>query len=146
MVATIGEGTGAASHDVRIDVDGVNGIGYGDADVVGDKELLEVARIALGTIANKDFVSRDVGTARLEVDTGDGFSQKVVAVVWPIATERGVSAHFLCGLRHRLDASLGECAGHVADTESNDGGIRMGLRKLADAPSDVGEKIGGLDF
>ena len=76
----------STAHDVGIHIDGIDGIGDGDAHIQS-QQFLKVARVTLGTVANKNFVGRNVDTTCTEIVLHDCLTQEVVATFGTITTE-----------------------------------------------------------
>ena len=144
-VTTVDVGTGASRHDVGVDINGINRIGDGEADVRGE-DLLDVAAIALRTVGDEDLVGLDPAAARLEIVLRDGLAQEGVALFGAVALERLAPAQFVgAGVQGR-HAHGRQRLGDVADAEPDDRPLRVGLLKGGDAPGDVAEQIGGLQL
>ncbi len=144
ITAVLGLGR-AAGHDVGIDIDGVNGVGNGDAQFLRE-EFLDVGAVALGTVTDEDFRGVDGTSARLVVVFGNGLAQEVVALLGTVTAESGLAAEFVHSLVHCFAAGRCKGKGDIADAEADDVGIGvLGLIGF-DALGDFGEEIRGLEF
>src|SRR5438105_13413974 len=94
LVAAIDVSAGAAGHDVRVDVNRINGIRDGEADV-GGEYFLDVAAIALGTVGNENLICLDLAAPGGVIVLHDSFAQKSVALLGTIAFERGAVGHLV---------------------------------------------------
>src|SRR5690606_15057412 len=63
FVAAVEIGSGAAGHDVRVDVNRVDRIGNGEPETFGGEDFLDVAAIALRAVGNEDLVGGDRAAA-----------------------------------------------------------------------------------
>ena len=113
-----------SAHDIGIDIDGVNRVGDGDAHV-RTEQFLEVAGVALGTVADKYLVLTDVDATTSEIVFYDGMAQKVVSLLRSVATERRSVGHLVGRTMQGFYDSRNERLGYVADAEADDLGLRM---------------------
>ena len=96
------EGAAAANHHVRVDIDGIDGVGDTD-EVVPVQQFLEVTRVGLRTVVDENLVDVEVDAARQEVVLQNGLTQEVVALLRAIASESLGCSHLVGCLVHRLD-------------------------------------------
>ena len=113
-----------AEHDVGIEVDRVDRIGYGKFQVIAE-DFLNAGDICLGAIADEDFVQIEVDATRLVVAIDDGLTEEVIALFRTIATEGFGFAHFVDGFVHSVDDSRGQGTSYVANAEADDIRFRM---------------------
>ena len=67
---------GASCHDVRVHINRIDGVG--DAhDVVGRENVADVARVALGTIADEHFFAVKLNASGKEIMLDDGVDEEV---------------------------------------------------------------------
>lgn len=59
-------------HDIGIHIDGINGVGNGNAVAVA-KNIEDIPCVALGAVGNKNFTGINVAAAGLEVVGGNFF-------------------------------------------------------------------------
>ena len=144
-VAALGEGPRAARHDVGVEVDGVGGVGDRHGDV-GREDLLDGAVVALGAVAHKNLVGRDIGTACLEIFLGNLLPQEIVALLRAVAAEGGAVGHLVHRPVERLDAGRRQRPGDVADAELDHLRVGVGLLEGRHALGDVREEVGGLEL
>ena len=138
--ASVAESATATYHHVGVDIDGVDGIGDAN-EVVPVEQLLEVTRIALCTIVDKDLVDIEVDATRQEVVLEDGFTEEVVTLLRTIAAKTLDGAHLVGGLVHGLDHSGCQGLRDVADTQGDDVGLGVHHLEGIDLLSNVGEQV-----
>ena len=130
----------AASHDIRVEVDRVYRVR--DGDLVGRAEdLLDVAAVALGAVADENLVRRDLDAAVRVVVLDDGFRQERVALLRAVAVERLSLRLIVDRLVHGLDADLRQRLRDIADAEADDVGIRVRFLVGGDTARDLREEI-----
>ena len=128
---------GPAGHHIRIHVDRIDRIGNGD-DVVQTEDFLHIPAIALGAVADDNFVNVDVHAARLVVVVGDRLSEEFVsdpAVVIPL--ECLGAAHFLDRLFHRLDHRRCDWLRYITNPHTDNLRLRVSGLKRPSPPSDL---------
>ncbi len=145
LVAAVDVGSGAAGHDVGVDVDGVDGIGDRELHVLR-KNFLNIPTVALRAVGDENFVGVDLAPAGGVVVGGDGLAEEGVALLRAVAFKCGALGHFVGRGVHRLDAHGRERFGDVTDAEADDGLRRIGGNVRAHALGDVAEEIGGLEL
>ena len=145
LVAAVDVGSGAAGHDVGVDVDGVDGIGDGELHILR-KNFLNIPTVALRAVGDENFVGVDLASAGGVVVGGDGLAEEGVALLRAVALEGGALGHFVRRGVHRLDAHGRERFGDVTDAEADDGLRRIGGNVGAHALGDIAEEIGGLEL
>ncbi len=134
-----------AGHDVRVHIDGVDGVAHRYLDVLVEK-FLDVAAIALGAVRDENLVRGDIHSARGEVDGGDLLAQEGVALLGPVAVERRARAFVVHGFAHGRENGRSERFRHVADAQADDLGVRMRRLVRIHAVRDFRKEIAGLDF
>ncbi len=145
LVAPVDHGAGAAGHHVGVQVDRVDRVGDGDGDV-GGEDLLDVAGVALGAVADEHLVGFDPRPPGLEILGRDFLPQELVALLGAVAAEGGGIRHLVHRLVKGPDAGRGQGSGHVADAELDDVRRGVGLLVGRHAPGDLGEQVGGLEL
>ena len=137
--------TGAAAHNVGVNINGINRVGDADGAVFSE-DIAEVARVALRAVVDKNLVDVDIDAARRKVVVGDGLAQELVAVLRPVTPESFGVGLLVHGLMKGFDNCRGKRARHVADAEAYD--ICFGVRFLKGVHpvSDVGKEIILLQF
>ena len=108
-----------STHDVRVDVNGIDGVGDTDA-VVPAHQLADVAGIALGTIVDKDFAGVEVYASGQKIVLHDGLTQKQIALFGTVAMKTFLHRHVVHGLVHGLDDSGTQRPCHIAYAEADD--------------------------
>ena len=136
-------GAGTSSHNIGIAIDRIDRIGQGHHTIIG-KNLLQIARIALGSVRDKDLIDIDTDAARTEIVLDDGLAQKLLTLIGWIALEAFVIGHFLSSLFHRIDYGSRDALDHVADPQADDISLRVGLGKSIDPARNLGKEIAGL--
>ena len=134
-----------ARHDVRVEINGIHGVG--DCNFAVEREnFLNVAAVALRAVADKNFVGVDLKPATFVVEVGNFFAQEAVALFGTVAAKSFDVTHFVSGAFHCVDTNLRQGARHVADTEPND--FRVGIFRLEfrGALADFGEQVAARQF
>ena len=138
---------GVSSHDIGIHIDGINWVHHGNAIVI-TKNIQDISAVAFGSIGNKNFVIRDLKTARAVVVFRDGVSQKLIPLLGPVSPEAAALAHFIDGLVHGLANGGRKGLGHIADAATDESGraFGIGVGEGFDAAIDLGKKVTGFEF
>ena len=110
------ECTTTANHHVRVNIDGIDGVGHANK-VIPMQQLLEVTRIALRSVVDKDLVYAEMYASRQEVILQDGLAQKVIALLRAITAETLDSTHLVGSLMHGLHHGRCQRLRHVANTQ-----------------------------
>ncbi len=134
---------GASRHDVRIDINGIDRVGHGH-HVLDAENLLHVARVGLGPVADKDLIELDADAARAEIVVDNRLPQELVpdaAVV--IAAERLLPAHLLDRPVHGLDHRRRQRLRDVPDPHADDLRLRMRLFEGTHPPADLRKQVPG---
>ena len=84
--STVIEITGAAAHNIGVNINGINRVGDADGAVFSE-DIAEVARVALRAVVDKYLVDVDIDAARRKVVVGDGLAQELIAVLRPVTPE-----------------------------------------------------------
>ena len=145
VIASVNIRAGAPSHDIRIDIHGIDRIGDGDFHILTE-EFLDVAAVALRAVGNEDLVGGDVHPAILEVRFCDCLAEEAIALLGTVAVERLALCDVVDGLVHRLCHCGRQRLRDIADAETDDLCGWIFLLKTLHAVCDFGEKIAGLDF
>ena len=74
------QGAGAPCHDIRIQIDGINGISDSHAAVPAE-DFLDIAAVALGAVADKDFIRAEFQPVRLIIRRQDSPRQEIIALL-----------------------------------------------------------------
>jgi hypothetical protein len=136
---------GSTRHDVGVDVDGIHGVGYGDAAVLVE-DLLDVAAVLLAAVGDEDLVGLDGDAARAVVVLLDQLEQERVAVLGSVAVEAGLGAERDGGVAQRLDDGRCEWQRDVADAEADHPGFGVALGERRHASPDLGEEVARLEL
>ena len=113
------ERAGASAHDIGVDVDGIDGVSDADG-AVATEYVANISGVALGAVADKDFVNVHLNAARTEVSVDDGLPQKLVSLLGTIAAEGLLVPHLLNGLVHGLYDGWSQGLRDVTDAEADD--------------------------
>ena len=136
---------GASCHDVRVHINRIDGVG--DAhDVVGRENVADVARVALGTIADEYFFAVKLNAPRKEIMLDDGVDEEVITMFWAIASKSSSVGTFIHSAVHGLDGSIGQRTGDIADAEADNFFLRMCRGVCLHFLRNVREQITAFDF
>ena len=130
----------ATYHHVRVDVDRIDGIGDAD-EVIPVQQLLEVARVTLGSVVDEDLVETEAHAARCKVVLHDSFTQEFVSLLGSITSESVSCCHLVDGLMHRLDDGRTERLCDITDTERDDVGLGVHHLEGIDLLGNVSEQV-----
>ena len=144
-VTTILETTCSSGHDIGVEIDGIDRVGNGDADI-GGEEFLEIGAVALCAIADEDFVGGDVSAFGLKVFFSDDVPQEPISLLRSVAAKGGVVGHFVYRPVKRLNASCRQGSSDISDPEFDNIERRFGFLVGCHPLGDVGEEIGCLEF
>jgi len=139
--------TGVTGHDVGVHINRINRVADGDFVFMAE-DIEDIAGVAFGAVADKNFVVGHLATAVAEIVFGNGGPKPFVTLFRPVAAERLAHGHFVHGFVHRGDGGGRQWLGHVADAATDEalGGFRVGFAKNFYAPADFGKEITGLQF
>ncbi len=137
--------SGAASHHVGVDINGINRVADRD-DVVRAEDIADIAGVALRAVADENLVRGNLDAAVPELVFADGLPQERVAGFRPIAAERLGTPHLPRSGGHRLHNGRGQRPGDVADSQPEDFRLGMFSGKIPDAVGDFHEQIVGRKF
>ena len=123
---TLAEHTAAPSHYICVYVDGIDGIGHCH-DVVLAQYVAEVARVALGAVADEYFRRVDFDAAATVIVVGDCLTQEQIALFGSVAMECGGVSFVGHGFLHCLDGGRAQRLCDIADTHAYDfyAGVRL---------------------
>ena len=138
--ASVFEHAGTADHGVGVDIDGIDGVGHGHG-VIPSEQLLNVTRVALGTVVDEHLVAVEMDAARKEVVAQDGVAQEVVAVLGAVAAEGGFDSHLVGSLMHGLDDGGAKRLRDVANAKADDAHLGMLGLEGVNALGHIGEKV-----
>ena len=114
----------AARHGVGILVHGVDRVGDGHDGIVAE-QFLKIADIALGSVADEDFIRVELHPAGQKIVPEYGLAQKGVALFRAVAPEGVGAGHFVHGLVQGADDGGDEGQGHVAYAQADDFRFRV---------------------
>ena len=127
-------------HDVRIDIDRIDGVG--DAyDVVGSQYVANVACIAFRSIADEDLIAVETDASGGEVVSDDGIDEEVVTLLRSLAAKGARVGIFFNRLTHRTDRCRGERTGHITDSKLDDVGLGVCALICAHLSGYLGKEI-----
>lgn len=132
-------------HDVGIHIHGVDRVRHGH-HTLGRKQLLKVAHVGLGPVADKNFVRAQVHAARLVVIFRNNLAQKGVALFRTVPAKKGRVAHFVHSLVQGFDDGGDQRTGHVAYAQADDAAVGVGVLERGHLAGDVREKIVALEL
>ena len=115
-----------AAHDVGIEIYRIYRIGYGEGQIAAE-DFLDAGCICFGTVADEDFIQLQIDAPCFIIAVNDGLTEKIVTLFRTIAAEGFGLAHFIDGFMHRFDDGRGQRTGDVANAETDDVRIGMGL-------------------
>ena len=81
------------------------------------EQLLEVARIALGSVVDEDLIYAEADATGSKVVLQDGFAQEFVALFGSVAPETVSSSHLVNSLVHGFNDSRAKGLGNVSYAE-----------------------------
>ena len=110
------------------------------------EQLLEVARIALGAVIDKDFVKTQSDTTGGKIVLQNSFAQEVVALLGTVTTETVGSSHLVDGLVHSLNDSRTEWLGDITNTQRDDIGLGVHHLEGIDLLGNIGEQVVVLEI
>ena len=105
-------------HHVRVYINRINRVGNADV-VIPSQNLLDISRIALGSIVYEYLVGVEMNATWQKVVLDDSLSEEVVASLRTIASERSLLSHLVYSLVHRLDDGRAERLGYVTDAQTD---------------------------
>ena len=106
------------NHHVRIDINRIDRIGNADR-VIPAHQLLNITRIALGTIVDKHLVAIQMYSAWQEIVLQDSITQEIVALLWSVSTETLSGSHLVGGLVDSLDNGRCQWLRYIAYAQRN---------------------------
>ena len=145
MIAAADVFPGSAGHDIRVDINRINGIGYGNFDVAG-KQLLNIGSIAFGTVGNEDFIGSDLAAAGAVIVFGNRFTQKFVTGFGTVSFKRRFSGHFIRRFVQRFDANRRKRTSDVADSHTDHFFFGMSCRKRRNSLCNIDKQIRRFQF
>ena len=105
-------------HHVRIYINRINRVGNADV-VIPSQNLLDISRIALGSIVHEYLVGVEMNATRQEIVLDDSLTKEIVASLRTVASERSLLSHLIYCLVHRLDDGRAERLGYVTDAQTD---------------------------
>ena len=105
-------------HHVRIYINRINRVGNADV-VIPSQNLLDISRIALGSIVYEDLVGIEMNATGQEVVLDDSLAEEVVASLRTVASEGSLHSHLVYSLVHCLDDGRAERLGYVTDAQTD---------------------------
>ena len=112
------EDSGSTYHHVRVYINRINRVGNADV-VIPSQNLLDISRIALGSIVYEYLVGIKMNATWQKVVLDDSLAEEVVASFRTIASERSLLSHLVYSLVHRLDDGRAERLGYVTDAQTD---------------------------
>ncbi|MBA7613146.1 LL-diaminopimelate aminotransferase [subsurface metagenome] len=136
---------GSACHHAAIDIYRIYRVGHSN-DIVQAEHLLDVGRVTLCTVADKNFAFIQIDAAGLKVVFNDCLDQKIVALFRTIAAESVRPGHIFDCLLHRLDDGRRQGLGNITYAEADYLRLRVFGLIGANSPGYFREQIAGLQF
>ena len=127
-------------HHVRIYINRINRVGNADV-VIPSQNLLDISRIALGSIVHEDLVGIEMNATGQEVVLDDSLAEEVVASLRTVASERSLHSHLVYSLVHCLDDGRAERLGYITDAQTDYSLLWMGNLVGCYLLCDVGEQV-----
>jgi hypothetical protein len=121
-------GSGSAGHDVGVDIYRIHRIGNRNFYIFG-KNFLDIAVVALGAVADKNFIRGNISPPGLEIMAGNFFPQKFIPLFGTVAPKRFSVGHFVYSPVEGLNAGRGQGAGDITDAQFNHLPLRVRLLK-----------------
>ena len=112
------EDSGSTYHHVRVYINRINRVGNADV-VIPSQNLLDISRIALGSIVYEYLVGVEMNATWQKVVLDDSLAEEVVASLRTVASERSLLSHLVYCLVHRLDDGRAERLGYVTDAQTD---------------------------
>ena len=134
------EFSSASRHDIGVQVNGINGIRDGYY-VIDAKDLLNIAAVTFGTVADEDFIPFHPESAARIIMFNDGVDEKIVALFRAVAAEALLASHFGHGFFHGGHGSGRKRQRHVTDAEANDLCLGMGVFECGNAAGDLSKQV-----
>ena len=140
-------GASVPGHDVRVHVNGIDGVHDGDEIVVAE-DVEDAAAVALRSVGDKNFVVLDVEAPVAVVVLRDGVSEKIVALLGAVASESFARAHVVHGLVECGEDGSRKRFGDVADAAADHvfRGVGILVAEKFHAPRDLGEEVSGAEL
>ena len=128
-------------HHVRIDVHRIDRVGHRD-DVVQAEDLLHVAGIGLGAVADEDLVQVETHAPGGKIVLDNRPAQEFIADATVIVAPEGLlPAHLVHGPVHGLDHRGRQRLRDIADAHADNLGLRLRLFERPDPPADLREQV-----
>ena len=134
----------AAVGNIVVHIGGVDGVRNEDG-VVHVKEAQQIGEVALCAVGDEDLIFRQLGAAACVVAL-NGLLEEGVALLGAVAVEALFGAHLGDGVVHGVHDALGQRLGHVADAQTDDLLLGVGLLIGGDLVGDVHEEVAGLQL
>ena len=114
---------------------------FSDDPGTGGKDLLDIARIALGAIRDEDLVGSDRGAAALELVFRHEFPEKGMPLLGAVPPECAILSHFIDSAVKGLNADWRQRPCYIPDAQLDNRFIGMGILVCRDTFCNVGEQI-----
>ena len=129
----------AATHQVGIHIYGINRIGNENNVILGEK-IQNVADVALGAIADKDFTGAYVDAA-IGVIGSDLFGEELITFIGAVTLKTLGSSHFIGCVGHGIGNALGKGSGYVANAQTDNRSVGVVGNKFRCATGNLGKEI-----
>ena len=84
---------GVADHDIRVDIDGIDRVGHGDA-ISRAEDFKNRSAITFRAVGKKDLVVGDIYPALAKIAMGDCAAHRLVTRAWAVASKRRARGQF----------------------------------------------------
>ena len=126
-------------HQVGVDIDRIDRVGN-EYDVIGRKQVENVAQIALCTVRDKDFVSLKLDVT-IPVILLYRLFEEVITLLGAVAVQRVLTALIVHGIVQRADDRGCVGTGHVTDAQTDDVSLGVCLLERRYLVCDGGKQI-----
>ena len=134
---------GPPCHNIRIDIHRIHRIGHRDR-IGKRKNLLEIARIAFGTVRDKYLRHIKVNAAGFIIVFNYRFGKERISLLRAIAPERVSRCHLVDGIVHCFDNRRSKRLCNITDTEFDYRSFRIRIGKSCNSPSDLRKEVASL--
>ena len=114
--------------------------------IICAKDFLNIAAIALGAVADEDFIAFYFNATSLVIVLDNGIGEETVTLFRPIAAEGIGAGQFIYGLVHSLNAGRRQGLGNIANAQANDICFRISFLKGCHSAGDFRKEITAGEF
>ena len=102
---------------------------------------MNVAAVALGAVAHKNFIGSDLDAAPRIIVLDDGVDEKIIALLRAVAVKGFLVPHFHDGFLHGVDCNLWQGQCDVADAQADNVGGGVGFLERRHAAGYLREQV-----